>query len=218
MERHREVDQNSVTYGLGVLWLMKFPHTISSAFGIILIVGGCVTLPNAQTFSDALLAPRKAPSDLLFIFKSVKERTPASAVPQYVPNCAEGEVTKWRNISAEYWKTALTIFGDPVQNHLRRYVEFYCLTNAIPALMEQLEYDDDPICKRTAVETLLILDDRITISEGALQPLYENLSDGGYDVAPERERFPGLLSDYDNWRSLKISQALKNRAKANAAK
>jgi hypothetical protein len=57
----------------------------------------------------------------------------------------------------------------------------------------------------------LIINTKIEFTESDLQALYEKLASGEYEFIPEREHIPGKLSDYDNWRSSSISQALKAR-------
>lgn len=143
----------------------------------------------------------------------MRERTPAASLPRYVPQSNASEEKKWRQIPAEYWRTALTLFSTPVQTQLRRYAEFYQLTNAMPAFLEQIEYDDDQVRRRHAAEALLIISDHVRLSDQDLQPLYECLSEGEYEIAPERETITGRQTDYENWRSARISAALQARIK-----
>jgi hypothetical protein len=186
---------------------MYFARSIRFAAILVVACVGCSSNPHIEGIS----IPDNAPSDLAFIFTSIKEQTPASAPSMYIPEYNAIEGKKWNDLSTEYWKTSLTIFNHQVQAHLRHYVEFYHVSNAVPALMEQLETDDDPNTRTITLETMLIINTKIEFTESDLQALYEKLASGEYEFIPEREHIPGKLSDYDNWRSSSISQALKAR-------
>lgn len=177
------------------------------------VLVGCTSSFTPRPLIEGIYIPSDAPSDLVFILTSVRERAPAASLPRYIPQSDACEERKWQQISAEYWQTALTLFSTPVQTQLRRYAEFYQLTNAIPAFLEQAECDDDQGRRRYATETLLIISGQVMLSDQVLQPLYEELSEGEYEIAPARETIPGRQTDYENWRSARISAALQARIK-----